>query len=1116
MIKRTGTEHPSREKWLAFLLLLLPFAFSLLSDDLFSNVNAQIEPQSGESPDATSLIPTPTTKLITDDATLNLHRWGAVTIFHGLPSDRVNAIAEDKKGLLWFGTDNGLVRYDGRNVEPMTGENSLRSRHILALKLDARGNLWIGTEIGAYRLIDDRIEFLSETQGRVVTGIAVAPQDEVALVTATGEIINYQMTDLRLSSDRYATKRLTSTKLDQQSHPLLKSPNGPDQILPLTAITRIPFNLSETGGAGWIIGSSGRGAMIQRGTELREAAIKLPRPYFVTSVYADSEKKVVWIGEQANKQKGGLWMLDDNALTRAALETGAVTTLSGGKGELWVGTYKQGAFLLKLEDRGAKQIGHLTFENTAGGLRSNQINSIFRDREGIVWFGTDRGVCRYDRDGFRASNVSENPQSNFVRSLLPTSSGVTFCGSNRGLFQLSRDPNDEDFGTWSEIAGLQGRAVYALSEDEAGAVWVGTSSGLFVKLKNSAGFTHASTASETTVTTPVETESEESSPLIPLPTPPDSSPETPAPQSRERVRALASFRGKLYAAIFEHGIERIEPGPNGTKRTMVLNDAAAQQAICFAVDGDQALWFGTGKGELLRYDGSRAIPVPLPYDQSKSTAEHAVRAIRIVGNRIWIGTSQGLYLREGDATREVPSNIDVREIDVRALLVQPDDSGHETVWCATQNAGLIKLRPHENISIRFDTEQGLASQQVFALAAENSEIWIGTNRGVIRHRPNPVEPHLQVHRLVADQIYSPEYLTAELSLPSTQQNFLLEVTGLSSRTYPSQFQYEFILKNRNGEELKRSQTHDPQFAVEGLKSGGYVIVARAISRDLTYSAPLTVRLRIQRAPFPWSTILLTSLLGVAVTAAIWAFRQQRRLARANRALEETNTELHETRLRLANETEAERSRIARDLHDQTLADLRHLLVLTDQLPSKDEDNSPSPALLRREIESVSNEIRHICEDLSPSVLENIGFLPALEWALSDVVAHLPPEQKFTYQFICEPELEDRLQLSHIEKIQLYRIVQEALNNICRHAKPKAVQMTVGTEKTCDLVIEIEDDGVGFDGQTTNKTGHGIANIRSRANLIGAQVWWSNANPGCQFKVRKGGVVLTEPSGSVAQ
>jgi len=535
-----------------------------------------------------------------------------------------------------------------------------------------------------------------------------------------------------------------------------------------------------------------------------------------------------------------------------------------------------------------------------------------------------------------------------------------------------------------------------------------------------------------------------------------------------------------------------------------LSDAAARRALCLAVEGDMALWYGTTRGELRRYDGTRTTSFSLPEIRNARPSDIAIRAISIDNRngkeRLWLGTSHGLFLREDNQIREI-----FPEIDVLALL-----SRDGVLWCATKSDGLYKYLHDKNLKIRFDTEQGLASQQVFALTPDESGILIGTNHGVVRHQPSPAEPRLQIKRVVADKTYLPENLGAELLLPHTQPNLLLEVTGLGSRTFPGQFQYEYILKTRVGQELERRLTHDPQFSVGALKSGGYRIEARAISRDLVYSHPIDFRFRIRSAPPPWTTIFLTGLLGIAVGAAIWAFRQQRRLARANHALEETNLELHDTRLRLVNETEAERSRIARDLHDQTLSDLRHLLVLTDQLPANGNgEPSLSPGRLRREIESISNEIRTICEDLSPSVLENIGFLPALEWALSDAVAHLTPEEKFSYEFVCEPELEDHLHLSHIERIQLYRIAQEALNNICRHAKANRVKLVVGSENTRDLVIEIKDDGIGFDPQNTNKSGHGISNIRTRANLIGAQVSWGDANPGCLFKVIMSGTIKDE-------
>ena len=80
----------------------------------------------------------------------NLHQWGAISSFHGLPSDRVNAIAQTSDGILWFGTDKGLARYDGRRVQTVSAEN-LSNLKIFALKTDNFSNLWIGTEKGAFR-----------------------------------------------------------------------------------------------------------------------------------------------------------------------------------------------------------------------------------------------------------------------------------------------------------------------------------------------------------------------------------------------------------------------------------------------------------------------------------------------------------------------------------------------------------------------------------------------------------------------------------------------------------------------------------------------------------------------------------------------------------------------------------------------------------------------------------------------------------------------------------------------------------------------------------------------------------------------------------------------------
>ena len=1056
-------------------------------------VVSQSEPRAQLSEQSDPLAAAPTaTPAITDLATLNLHRWGAVTLFHGLPSDRVNAIVEDSDGMMWFGTDNGLVRYDGRNVVPVTGEALLPSRRILALKLDARGGLWIGTEAGAARWRDNYLLVLEETSGSAINAIAVSSHNEVALVSQRGEIFRYvesnpdQVSSASGANARPASK-LSLTKLDPSTNPAQLKTASQSEALPLLSAIYSPSQEL-------VIGSGGRGLLLNQGKDVREAAAKSPRPFFVSAAVAFDGQ--LWLGEFANARAGGLWSFANDTMKRLLVETEAVSAIHGSKDELWIGTHRRGVFLLKPEAADAKLIEHLTFENTAGGLRSNQINAVFRDGEGVVWFGTDRGVCRYDRDSFRATMLSGDSQSNYVRKLLQDSNGELWCGTNRGLFRLT-SPESRAVSV-GEIAS---RSVYALLEDAEGAIWAGTSGGLFFKTKDAANFVRVieAPANEITIENENSAASSETAPAEAAdPQSAIRNPQSSTPQAKESVRALASFRGQIYAAYFGRGIERIEAGKRNFAQPK-LTDLAAQRAICLATEGDKALWVGTSDGELWRYDGSQFEQVETPIKDLRSVSEKAIRVLVYADQKLWLVTSMGVFVREADVIREVRLGLDAQD-----LIMKRDAAGREIVWCATKNTGLLKLLPSENVLIRFDTEQGLASQQVFALAAagESDGIWVGTSRGIVRHQPSSIPPRLAIKRLVAEKIHQPEDLIAELALPHTQRSFVLEVAGIASKTFPSQFQYEFLLQTRTGQQLKKVQTHDPQFAPGELQSGGYIIEARSVSRDLVYSEPLKIRLRIQSAPFPWGTLFLGGLATVAVAAAVWAFRQQLRLSKTNKTLAVTNVELQETRLRLASETETERSRIARDLHDQTLADLRHLLVLTDQLPGGSEDPvAPSPSEIRRKIESVSKEIRRICEDLSPSALQNLGFLPALEGALSEAVAQLPAEEKFAYEFICDSNTEDRLRLSEIEQIQLYRIVQEALSNVCRHAEAKQVQLIVKAESH-DLLIEVCDDGKGLVGIVTNRSGHGLANIRSRANLIGAQVSWRDAKPGCRFEVRK--------------
>ena len=158
------------------------------------------------------------------------------------------------------------------------------------------------------------------------------------------------------------------------------------------------------------------------------------------------------------------------------------------------------------------------------------------------------------------------------------------------------------------------------------------------------------------------------------------------------------------------------------------------------------------------------------------------------------------------------------------------------------------------------------------------------------------------------------------------------MAAISSRTFPEQFQYAFVLTDSAGKTIKQRLSRESQFTMEGLKPGKYRVTARAFTKDLIQSEPLSFEFSIAKAPFPWTSTALAILLALTLLALLWALLERKRIGRTSAALVAANRELADARLNLANEAERERRRIARDLHDQTLADLRHLLLLTDQLP----------------------------------------------------------------------------------------------------------------------------------------------------------------------------------------
>jgi signal transduction histidine kinase/ligand-binding sensor domain-containing protein len=1005
-----------------------------------------------------------------------LHQWGAVTSFHGLPSDRAHAIAQTEFGVTWFATDGGLARYDGRRTNSITGEG-LPPGRILALKADADGSLWIGTENGATRLANGRFEAIKETTGKVITAIITPAIGHAIMASESGVIFDCQVSP----SENSSVSRVVQTSVDSitsvtfvvrviPAQPLQGGDADHPGALKITSLTLVGEKLYA--------GTQSRGVLLIENGAVTEIVSK-PRPFTINALETDARGHL-WVGARTRVAESGLFDSSEPLKpSKISAPTGPVMAITRGThDDLWVGTDGRGAFHLQ----GGKPAEHFTFEGTGGALRSDHIFGIFVDPEEVIWFATDKGVCRYDPHATRAENLSDDPATNYVRALWRSTRGHLLAGTNAGLFAYEATTKK-----WSPLAELGRRTIYAINEDRNGRILVATATGLFASAgTDKLSFSRLGTDERSA--------------------------------ANDSVRAIAITGDATYVATYGYGVEKLQ----GAQRTLIWPEPSAadrlREIVSLTVDAGGRLLIGTSTDGLFFFDGKQTRTEGA-LDRLKGDA---IWSVVPEGAGLWLATGRGLYSFQGGQLREIAGGV-----NARSIVAVGDSSRGGQIWCATVGNGLLRVSLDEqfgSIVSRLDVEQGLPSQRVFAVLSERNpdggeSVIAGTNRGIVRYEPGRVAPTVLPARVISQRIHQPRELTAGLQLDYPQNSLLLDVTAISSRTFPEQFQYAFALYDQKGQVIREKLAHDSQFPMEKLKPGRYKVVARAFTKDLLASTPLSFEFNVAKAPFPWTSTALAVLLAMALLALLWAVLEHRRIVRTSAALVEANRELAGARLDLANEAERERRRIARDLHDQTLADLRRLLLIADRLPGRrdsgqltqvtgerDSANGESaffdPAIFRKEIESVSNEIRRICEDLSPSVLDNVGLTAALEWALGNAVVHLPPEKKFAFAVFGGEEIEEQLNLDRGVRIQIYRIAQEVINNICRHAQAKQVRLSLQLLEG-GLTLAIEDDGQFFAPGAEQDRGRGLANIHARASLIEAHVAWTErAGGGTRFVLSK--------------
>jgi diguanylate cyclase (GGDEF)-like protein len=348
----------------------------------------------------------------------------------GLPHNTINAIAQTPDGYLWFGTWEGVARYNGREFKiydrsPLTG---LPDVGVRTFHLDRHQALWVAGSRGGLVKIKDGIWQAQPPLGVLINRVLLDSQDRLWLATE-GKGLYRQNPD----GSRIVLQQTDGLPSDQV-HSLLEDQAG-----------RI-----------WIGTSDGLVFLDQQLQLQQPSAVELHR----TPVFALTERE----NELLVGTERGLYSI---ATPTSAAETLLANVpvsalLQESRDLLWIGTVDRG--LLRQRHRITEQL------DIRQGLPNNRILALLQDNEKSLWVGTNGGVFRLRDAPFTTFTTEQGLAGNFIRTVLSHSDGCMYIGSSRGLNQYCKGQLKQ-----LDLSAVSiGQSILSLAEGPDGSLWAGT------------------------------------------------------------------------------------------------------------------------------------------------------------------------------------------------------------------------------------------------------------------------------------------------------------------------------------------------------------------------------------------------------------------------------------------------------------------------------------------------------------------------------------------------------------------------------------------------------------------------------------------------------------------
>jgi signal transduction histidine kinase/ligand-binding sensor domain-containing protein len=935
-------------------------------------------------------------------------RFETWTTESGLPQNSVMDIVQTRDGYLWLATLGGLVRFDGvRFVVFDSSEEGIKSQRVRALHEDRKGRLWAATEDGM---------LIVYSSGRFETHAILS-----GVPDAMGLTIDEDDSDTL-----WITWSGAVTKFDGKRFVNYLPGDFEHEVRPSNPVTL------AAGSRWWSQDSTGVHVLIAGRVRTFSLTVA-PEVAVVTAVNSDRHSNVWMLTTGA-----GAFRSRNGHVEQFTVENGLPTNRLSGR----MRADRRGAIWYSND---AAFQAYRVHANEREQLDLPGIQTLYEDREGFIWLGTNTGLFRVRDSMVTMLSERDGLSANFAYSILQDKRGVFWIGTWGG--GLNRYHHGK-FTTYRQTDGLPSDLITSIYEDKAGRLWIGTSAGGVSTFENG-GFTRFLDAEQ---------------------------------HLTGRVYGMHEDQtGALWFAT-DRGLVRMSGGR--TFRFTTQDGLSADELLSLLEDRDGALWIGGFQGLTRLKNG-----VFTRYTERDGFIGRQVRALYEDAERIlWIGTYDGgLYrLAQGRLTRYTRKD-GLHDNGVFQIL---EDSGGYLWMGSNRGISRISRRELNNFAegriaalapMVLDRRDGLATGEINGgrhppgWKADNGALWFPTLGGVAIIDPklfdvDAVSLSVVVEEFRVDGV--PVDFLGGVTIPQGALTFEARYTVPRFRR-PDQAKFRYRLVGLDEHWVYAGERRAASF--HRLPPGHYRFVVSAADYDGAWDGE-TQAVNITIVPPFWRQWWFVSLT-VAILIASITIGHQRRV----QGLHRRNAQQEEFAKQLIESQEHERQRISSEVHDSLGQELAIIKLRARAAASREANGEAADfAAIAASAEKMDAEMKAIAQGLHPYLLDKIGLRRTIEAMIRRVSAECQIDMTVDIE-----ELDDLVAEHH--RIHVFRIVQEAVSNVVRHSGAHRATITIA-RRDGTVEIAVQDDGPMLTSTARDLSeGFGLRGMRARARILGGSI-----------------------------